>query len=55
MVAQATNGGNFDVRRLAVAKRYIRMVQDGKHISFSLGNITLVSQLIPGSSYTMTS
>jgi DNA polymerase-3 subunit beta len=45
---QTANSGSIEIANLAVARRNLRMVEDGGHISFSFGSIRLTSQLIQG-------
>jgi DNA polymerase III subunit beta len=48
IAGETTNGGSVEIGRLAVARRNLRMVEDGNYISFSFGTITLCSALIQG-------
>jgi DNA polymerase-3 subunit beta len=48
IAGQTASGGSLEAARLAVARRNIRMVEDGNHIRFSFGGITLCSALIQG-------
>ena len=45
---QTANSGSIEIANLAVARRNLRMVEDGGHISFSFGSIRLTSQLLQG-------
>ena len=45
---QGRRGGSVHIGRLAVAKRNLRLVEDGNHIRFSFGSISLCSHLIQG-------
>lgn len=47
-VGQTTNGGSLDVARMAVAKRRLTMVEDGGHMQFAFGSVTLCSMLLQG-------
>ena len=48
IASQTTNGPSTQIGHLAVARRNIRMIEDGSHISFSFGTTALCCGLMQG-------
>ena len=48
IAGQTPNGGSVQIGHLAVARRNIRLIEDGTNISFSFGTITMCSGLLQG-------
>jgi DNA polymerase III subunit beta len=47
--ANGGNAGSVQIGRLAIARRNLRLVEDGNHVRFSFGAVTLCSTLVQGS------